>query len=264
MSLFHWIMPWDFSILFLLAVGLTVHVYVSGLRRAAHPPLRKLGFASGIALLYIVSHTQFDYYAAHQFFIHRIQHTVQHHLAPFLIVLSRPGAILAAGLPACLRHRLGKAAATSPVRMSAFALCHPVTQVLLFTGLILFWLVPGIHFLAMLDWRLYRLMNWGMIADGLLFWGLALAPPAAWAHRYGPGWRLFMMLAVIPPQIVMGSLLFLTPHDLYPVYGICGRAFGGLDPLADQQLGGLILWVPAAMMSVIGILILLRRMWLRG
>jgi putative membrane protein len=57
-------------------------------------------------------------------------------------------------------------------------------------------------------------------------------------------------------------LIFAVPHELYPIYSICGRAFE-LSPLADQQMGGLILWIPAAMMSVIGMLVVLQREWLR-
>lgn len=71
-----------------------------------------------------------------------------------------------------------------------------------------------------------------------------------------------MMLALVPPQIVTGALLFLSPRDFYPVYSLCGRAFANLSPLADQQLGGLILWISGPMMSVIGILIVARKEWL--
>ena len=49
-------------------------------------------------------------------------------------------------------------------------------------------------------------------------------------------------------------LHFFTSHELYPIYTICGRAFGGFSALTDQQIGGVILWVHGAMMSAIGIL----------
>jgi putative membrane protein len=68
-----------------------------------------------------------------------------------------------------------------------------------------------------------------------------------------------MMLAIIPPQIVIGALIFFTSHELYPIYTICGRAIGGIDALADQQIGGIILWIHGAMMSAIGILVVILR-----
>ena len=68
-----------------------------------------------------------------------------------------------------------------------------------------------------------------------------------------------MMLAVIPPQIVLGALIFFSAREIYPIYTICGRAIGGLSAIADQQIGGIILWIHGAMMSAVGILIVVRR-----
>ncbi|MHB8816192.1 MAG: cytochrome c oxidase assembly protein, partial [Steroidobacteraceae bacterium] len=48
--------------------------------------------------------------------------------------------------------------------------------------------------------------------------------------------------------------LHTTP--LYDIYSICGRAWA-VDPLYDQQIGGLLTWIPAAMMSLVGILVVL-------
>jgi putative membrane protein len=87
-----------------------------------------------------------------------------------------------------------------------------------------------------------------------MFWGQVLNDT-----RYSPLCRILMMLGVIPAQIALGVIVSTAPHELYPVYSLCGRAFGGLSPLDDQHIGGLILWIPAAMMSAIGILVVLGR-----
>ena len=68
-----------------------------------------------------------------------------------------------------------------------------------------------------------------------------------------------MMLAIIPPQIVIGAIIFFTSYELYPIYTICGSVFGGISALADQQIGGVILWIHGAMMSAIGVLIVVRK-----
>jgi putative membrane protein len=44
------------------------------------------------------------------------------------------------------------------------------------------------------------------------------------------------------------------------VYSICGRAFTWLSPMRDQQIGGLLLWIPGSMMSVIGAVLALRHL----
>lgn len=142
-----------------------------------------------------------------------------------------------------------------PLQYLVDVLLHPVVAVILFVGLNIFWLLPSIHFIAMLDWRVYRLMNWSMVLNGLIFWMGVLDSHSRWS----PGSRIAMMLAVVPPQILTGALIFFTPHDLYPIYILCGRAFTGMSSITDQQIGGLILWIHGAMMSVIGILIVIHK-----
>jgi putative membrane protein len=208
-------------------------------------------------------HTRLDYFFEHEFFMHRLQHLVLHHLGPFFIALSYPGAALRAGIPFAWRQRFVRPALQSPVvRKLLDVVMHPVVAVTLFVGLIYFWLLSPIHFVAMLDWRLYRVMNWSMVIDGLLFWWLVLDPRPAPPARLSPGKRVLVVIAAIPPQIVLGAFIFFTPHELYPIYSICGRAFTWLSPMRDQQIGGLLLWIPGSMMSVIGALIALRH-WMR-
>ncbi len=136
--------------------------------------------------------------------------------------------------------------------------------VTLFSGLIGFWLLPSIHFTAMIDWRLYRLMNWSMFINGLIFWALVLHPGPVFSVRLTPGSRIAMMFAVVPPQIVLGALIFFATREIYPIYTICGRAIGGLSAIGDQQIGGIILWIHGAMMSAIGILIVARKELIPG
>ena len=111
----------------------------------------------------------------------------------------------------------------------------------------------------MLDWRLYPLMNWSMFINGLIFWGLVLNPGPILLTHLSPGTRIAMMIAVIPPQIILGALIFFASQEIYPIYTICGRAIGGLDAIEDQQIGGIILWIHGAMMSIVGILIVMRK-----
>jgi putative membrane protein len=263
MQLFAWLVPWEPSPTVVIAIAIAAVLYVRGCGIRQVSIWRRLSFWIGLSLLYFALHTRLDYYAEHAFFVHRIQHLLLHHLGPFLIALSYPGSTLYAGMPVAWRRRwLIPSLNWKPVRAVLNVLLHPVVAALLFVGLIYFWLISSVHFNAMLDVRLYRVMNWSMALDGLMFWWLVLdnrpAPPA----RLAPGTRILLIVAVIPPQILIGAILGLSPHDFYTVYSICGRAFTNISPITDQHLGGLILWIPGAMMSVIGALIALRH-WMR-
>lgn len=264
LAFLQWWIPWEPSATVVVVFAATVWLYARGVW---HSPLsapwrRQLLFWAGMLILYTGLHTRLDYYAEHEFFIHRIQHVGLHHLGPFLIALAYPGITMRRGLPLNWRLRLRVGLRWTPVRWLFNVLLHPLVAAVLFVGLIYLWLWPAVHFDAMLDWRLYHVMNYSMAADGMLFWWLILdrrtRPPA----RLSPGMRVFLALAVIVPQIVLGAYLSLTRSDLYPIYSLCGRAFAGISPLQDQHLGGLILWVPSSMMSVLAALIAFSH-WLR-
>ena len=262
-SLFYWLEPWEPSPTVVIAVLLAAVLFARGARKARVSIARHVSFWFGLTALYVALHTRLDYFFEHEFFMHRLQHLVLHHLGPFFIALSYPGAALRAGIPFSWRQRWLKPALEKPsARMALRVLFNPIVAVTLFVGLIYFWLLSPIHFKAMLDWRLYRAMNWSMVIDGLMFWWLVLdsrpAPPA----RLAPGLRILVVIAAIPPQIMLGAYIFFTPHELYPIYSICGRAFTWISPMRDQQIGGLLLWIPGSMMSVIGALIAIRH-WLR-
>lgn len=235
-------------------------LYLRGLarrRRAADAP-GAVAFLVGLAAMYAVMQTQFDYYAQFMFFIHRIQHLVLHHAAPFLIALAMPSDVLAAGAPAPLRRSGRWVVDSAPIQLIYRVLQQPVIAGVLFVGLIGLWLLPAIHFDAMLNVRLYWLMNLSMAIDGVLFWWFMLdpRPPGATPVTRSIGLRVLVLWAVMVPQIALGAWIALSPNVIFDVYAVCGRAWP-VSPLLDQQLGGLITWIPAAMMSVVATLILL-------
>ena len=137
---------------------------------------------------------------------------------------------------------------------------QPLIAGALFVGLVYFWLTPSIHFTAMLDARRYRLMNWSMAVDGLLFWWLMLTPRRAQGSiAVGYGQRIAILVAAGFLQLFLGAYIALSKTVLFDVYGICGRAWA-MSALTDQQLGGLCTWIPPAMMSLIGVLIVIHHL----
>jgi putative membrane protein len=55
-------------------------------------------------------------------------------------------------------------------------------------------------------------------------------------------------------------MIVFSSRDLYPYYNLCGRIFPSISALDDQQLGGLVIWIPPAMMSVVGMLVVMNAM----
>lgn len=249
--------PWEFSWIEFLTAWLSIWWYVRGLAltpTTERPSMvRQMAFFAGIFLIYAVLETRFEYLAQHQFFFNRIQHVAMHHVGPLLIALAWPGAALRRGMPALLRRVVDYPGVSRVVH----ALQQPVLAAVLFVGLFFFWLIPPVHFRAMLDSDLYALMNWSMVIDGIFFWCLVLDPRASPPARVSFGARATLAVVVMFPQIVGGAMIAFSPHDLYPYYDLCGRIYPGMGALYDQTVGGLIIWIPPAMMSVLALLLVL-------
>lgn len=252
-------LPWDFSWLVYLAVVLSLGWFFIGRRRLAPEgrpgTAQTLSFVLGVGLMYGVVQTRYDYFAQHMFFVHRLQHLVLHHLAPFMIALAWPGEAIWVGMPGFLKPLLR----SRPVRGLVAIIQNPWVAPALFVGLIYVWLIPDVHVRVMLDSNLYQLMNWSMAVDGLFFWALLLDPNPKPPARIGFGTRVILSIAVVPPQIAVGAILALSTRDFYPVYEICGRVMA-IPAVVDQNYGGLVLWIPSSMMSVIGLILVLNNM----
>lgn len=259
--LLKWVVPWEFSWVFLASFLLAAVLYWRGARELKLSLGRRLSFWIGMAIIYLSLHTYLDYYAEHEFFVHRIQQVMLHHLAPLLIVASYPGAALRAGLPLTWRTRLLRPVARSwPWRVIDGVLGNPAVATFLFVAFILVWLIPAMQTLAMLDWRIYRFMNWTMLASGFIYWALVLDHRPRPPGRMTPGMRVLSPAITMTPQILAGAIVTFSKTDLYPIFEICGRAFS-FNVLTGQLLGGVIMWVPAAMIESIGALFALQQ-WL--
>ena len=249
--------PYEFSWPIWLAVTLSGLWFARGLARgAALARWRQAMFWAGLAVIWAVTQTGFEYLAQRMFFTNRLQHVAMHHLGPVLLALSAAGPVMLTGAPGWLRRIAGHG---WTARVMA-VLQQPVIAAVLFVGLFFFWLIPPVHFVAMLDPLLYQVMNWSMVVDGILFWALVLdtrpRPPA----RVGFPARAALALAVIFPQILLGALITFATVDLFPYYAFCGRYFAAIGAVTDQQIGGLIIWIPPAMMSVIALLFVISNM----
>ncbi len=259
-----YLLPWDFSPTVLSACVLAVLLYTRGLAVLGRQGVRRgfwrpFSFYLGVALAYAALQTYVDFLAQHMFWIHRLQHLVLHHVSPVLLVLGAPLPALTAGAPEALKRSLRRIPAwvVRPFGVLLRVLQQPIVASVLFVGLIYFWLTPSIHFTAMIDTRRYLLMNWSMLVDGLLFWWLMLAPRAEQGHAaVSYPYRLVILPLIAVPQVVLGAYIALHSTPLYSIYAVCGRAWS-LSPMLDQQVGGLLTWIPAAMMSLIGILVVL-------
>ena len=169
MDSLEWLVPWEFSPTLVASFIVAIVLFVRG-QRVHHVTLaRQVYFWSGMVLLYLSMHTRLDYYAERMFFIHRAQHLVLHHLGPLLVMAAFPGQVMRAGLPMAWRLRLRDFLRTGTGRATVAVLTNKIFVPALFVFLVLVWLLPSVQFYSMLDWRLYRLMNWSVVISGFMY-----------------------------------------------------------------------------------------------
>lgn len=253
-----WSLTPDIVIATILAAG----IYIAGMARrpaAARRPWRDTEYLAGVGAVFIALATPLDHMAEHLFAMHQIQHLLLRMLAPMLIALSAPQAMLISGLPAPLRRAaLAPFAGSRGIRAIFGFLMKPVSVTILFVASLAVWQYPPYHDAALLNDGIHYAMHVTMLAAGLMFfWRIFDTRPAPAGTGYGV--RLMMLMAAILPHIALGAYTTLKGELLYPAYDVVGRLFG-VHPLIDETVGGFIIWVPSCMMYLVAAIIVLH-MW---
>lgn len=205
-------------------------------RRATRglPPWRVMSFGLGLALLAAALIWPLDALGEWSFAAHMGQHLLLIVLAPPLLVLGAPLAPLAAFAPA--RRFL----AYVPWRR----LTHPLAASALHGAVVWAWHAPGLFEWALRFEAAHVLEHATMLGSALLFWWALVH--AARGRASGFGGSLVCLFLTMLHMGLLGALLTFAPRPLYPVYGDRPEALG-LAPLEDQQLAGLIMWVPGGL-----------------
>lgn len=248
-----YVFPFVFNPFIFLGCWLTLLWYWRGMRRIAPEQkpgrVRQVFFLAGIGGIYFVLQTHFEYVSQHMFFLNRTQAVVLGMAAPFAIAIGWMGDVLALGAPGFVRR------CCAVFWARGRWLTHPVPATLIFLATTDVWLIPAVHFAAMLNPTLYAAMNISCLLGGLLFWTMVLDPRPQPPARFSYLVRAATGFLVMFPQIAIASTIALSSQDFYPFYAICGRLFPGISASYDQLLGGIIQWIPPGMMNTAALLI---------
>ena len=127
------------------------------------------------------------------------------------------------------------------------------------TAVLWIWHLPAAYGLALSHVGAYWLMQLTLLGSAVWFWRAIFAPgrPAVDA--------LLFIVAGFTQMGMLGALLTFAPSALYAAHAVAPLEWG-LTPLADQQLGGLLMWVPAGVPYAVASILVARRGWasLRG
>lgn len=248
-------------------VGMTLlvlAVYGAGVWRRRHELTqrhrRQIGlFAAGAVAVFLSLQSPVDTMADRLFSMHQVQHMLLRIIGPWLICWAQPGAMLVAGLPRSLRRSmLVPTMRNTSFRGSFGVLGGPVMVTVLFVASLYVWEIPALHDTAVLNEGVHYVMHVTMLAAGLLFFARVFdSRPPPKGLRYGV--RMMMLWIAILTSILAGTVTALKPMVLYHAYDIEGRLFG-MPALADEQVGGVLIWIPSSMMFLIVIMMMVHAM----
>jgi cytochrome c oxidase assembly factor CtaG len=252
---------WTLDPLVVVPLLLGTSIYVAGFarlwRRAGQgrTVLRREAWLFGAGWLVLAGAVVSPLHEAGErsFTMHMIEHELIMLVAALLIVAGRPGPVLLWGLPGPLRPA---GAAVARWRLWRL-LTDPVVATVMQALAIWAWHAPGLFDLALRSEGWHIAQHLSFIATALLFW---------WAMLFGRGGLGTAALCLFLTAMIgglLGALMALSGSPWYDGYAALGLTPEGLSPAQDQQLAGLIMWIPGGTFHLAAALWLMWK-WLKA
>jgi putative membrane protein len=191
------------------------------------------------------------------FSAHMAQHEILMLVAAPLLVLSRPLVAFLWGLPFGWRREVGAWSKAGPVQRTWTAVTAPLAAWWIHAAALWAWHEPSLFQATIGSDAVHAAQHTSFLVSALLFWWALFY--AKGAKSYGAG--VFYIFTTAIHTGILGALLTFAPTVWYPAYA--GTApLWGMTPIEDQQIGGLIMWVPAGLVYLAAGLALFAA-WLR-
>lgn len=202
-------------------------------------------FALGMSVLAAALLSPIDAMAGRSFAMHMTEHEMLMVLAAPLLVVSRPLEAWAWGLGGSVRHRVAAFVRTPALQRFWRSITAPCAATCVHALALWSWHLPMLFAAALASEPVHVFQHVCFFASALAFWwsmfgGAARMPGAV---------SLACLFATMLHTSALGALLTLAPSAWYTQ--AAGPGLFGLTPLEDQQLGGLVMWVPGGLAYVV-------------
>lgn len=181
------------------------------------------------------------------FTAHMTQHEVLMLVSAPLIALGRPMVAFLRALPSPWAHALGRASNTPGWRKTWHAVANPFSAWLIHAIALWAWHIPALFDATQTNELMHALQHISFLSTALLFWWAVIHGRNAKA-AYGMA-VLYLFTTAIHSGL-LGVLITVAQRPWYGSYAHTTQSWG-LTPLEDQQLGGLIMWIPAGIVYIV-------------
>ena len=250
---------WNLDPLVLLVMAGSVAAYVAGWRPTADTPGRRAAFAGAVGALVIALVSPVDVMSSTMVSAHMVQHVLLVLVAAPLLAVAAPGAAMLRGTPAIVREAARGARRTAGLDAGRLRrLRHPVARWLLYVVTLWLWHASVLYGAAVENEGVHVVEHVTFLGTAFLVWSAILGPERARVPR---GLGLLGVFTLGLQGIFLSALITFAPEPWYSAYLVPPPGWG-LDPLSDQQLAGVLMWVPAGFIHA-GIALWLLARWLR-
>lgn len=232
-------------------------LYLIGSRRlaleapnAAYPTWRKVAYLSGIASLVLALLSPIAAYGERLFFIHMIQHMLLLMIAPPLLLLGAPMLPMLWALPRGWRRRLTRLIKPgSPLQRAGNALTTPWVAVMLYVATVAIWHLPKFYDAAQGRTLAHDIEHLMFFGTAMLYWW-PVVHPARGRRRLSFGFAVPYLVPPFAEGTLIGIYLTFLGQPIYETYQFTDQPWG-FSALSDQQLAGLLMWVPGGMLFLV-------------
>jgi putative membrane protein len=252
---------WSFEPLVVVSLLLSAALFIVGLRRLEGRAIRRweaLCFAGGWLALFVALVSPVHAWGRVLFSAHMSQHEILMLVAAPLLVLGRPLIAFLWALPLNWSRRAGHLGKVVWINRVWQTLTIPLVAWFVHAIALWTWHIPVLFEAVLHNEAVHTAQHLSFLISALLFWWALIHGPQG-AMGYGAA-VLYLFTTSIHSG-VLGALITVARSVWYPSY-VGMTTSWGLTPLEDQQLGGLIMWIPAGLVYLIAGLALFAG-WLR-
>ena len=220
---------------------------------------RAAAFGAGFLALVVALVSPLDPLGEALLTAHMIQHLLLLVVAAPLLTSGLPAIAGIWSLPAGRRQAAGRWWKRSRfIRPSLEFFLRPSVAWLVATGTVITWHLPVLYEAALASPAVHAAEHLCFLASGAGFWWVVLQPSGH--RRLGFGAAIPYVVSAGLVHAVLGALLTLSTAPWYPTQSTAA-ALWGLSPLGDQQLAGIVMWVPGGLVHLCAAAMLFLR-WL--
>jgi putative membrane protein len=232
------------------AVGVVRLWWNAGYGRGIRP-LDALAFGTGWLAIVTALSPRLDEWSERWLAAHMVQHELLMVVAAPLIAVGAPLVGVLWAMPSRLRHRIIASVQYTPVPRVWRTITAPPCAFILYGLALWIWHVPALYDVALEHEAVHVVQHLCFFGTAALFWwGIVHGRQG----RSGYGAAVVYLFVTAVHGGVLGALLTVSPRVWYAPY--LAHHAAGLTPLEDQQLAGLLMWIPGGLAFAAGALVL--------